>query len=588
MLSGDSSMPSHYSDSESGFGNSSGPSYGPGSSYTERFRADTPYMRNAFHGSGRTSIARLQTLIERACSPALREPDLGLNLQIADIINEKKGQAPREAAMQIARLVNSRSIQQAVLAVSVLDVCVKNCGYPFHLQISRKDFLNLLVRSFPEKPPLHYTRIQVLVLECIEEWHTTLCRTSKHREDFGYIRDMHRLLSYKGYMFPEINRDDAAVLNAPETLKSAHELEEEDREAQEAKLQELIRSGTETDLREANHLMSIMAGFRDTKVDYHAKVAKDLDKLRRKGELLEEMLVHAKPGEPLANDDVFQEIVTSLRAADSKLERIGQDEAEEDPVALEKVESLRNYLAALVIKYDLISKGDFAGASQTTVESLASGRKLDTSRKGVIDTLIDIDDTPAGSGDGSELLGELGQLSLGGNTNTPARTSNTESITSNRDDLLALGESTTSSSKNGNGDILDLLGGTSASTDSKPQSTSQIGTDSLSAPKLELFSDESLLVEGSVQRTPGAVSLTLFFSNPSDKKVSDLKFEAAPPKSWQLKIDAPSGNSLDAKATKAVSQRLTLTGEGSPKLRWRTSYHWGFDERVAQGVARDL
>ena len=27
------------------------------------------------------------------------------------------------------------------------------------------------------------------------------------------MRDMHRLLSYKGYMFPEVRKEDAAVLN---------------------------------------------------------------------------------------------------------------------------------------------------------------------------------------------------------------------------------------------------------------------------------------------------------------------------------------------------------------------------------------
>ena len=34
----------------------------------------------------------------------------------------------------------------------LLDNCVKNCGYPFHLQIATKEFLNELVRKFPERP----------------------------------------------------------------------------------------------------------------------------------------------------------------------------------------------------------------------------------------------------------------------------------------------------------------------------------------------------------------------------------------------------------------------------------------------------
>jgi hypothetical protein len=55
--------------------------------------------------------------------------------------------------------------------------------------------------------------VQAKILEAIEEWRGTICETSRYKEDLGFIRDMHRLLSYKGYVFPEVRREDAAVLN---------------------------------------------------------------------------------------------------------------------------------------------------------------------------------------------------------------------------------------------------------------------------------------------------------------------------------------------------------------------------------------
>ena len=94
-----------------------------------------------------------------------------------------------------------------------MDNCVKNCGYPFHLQIATKEFLNELVRRFPEQPPLRYSKVQNRILELIGEWRLTICMTSKYKEDLGYIRDMHRLLAYKGYAFPEIKQDELSVLN---------------------------------------------------------------------------------------------------------------------------------------------------------------------------------------------------------------------------------------------------------------------------------------------------------------------------------------------------------------------------------------
>jgi len=223
------------------------------------------------------------------------------------LINAKKGNAPREAAVAIVQYVNHRNPNVSMLSLTLLDICVKNCGYAFHLQVSTKDFLNELVRRFPERPPMRVTRVQNRILELIEEWRSTICVTSKYREDLGFIRDMHRLLSYKGYTFPEVKKEDAAVLNPTNDLRSAEEMEEEERAAQSAKLQELIRRGTPHDLQEANKLMKIMAGF-DTrrKTDYRAKAAEEVAKIQQKAKLLEEMLQGYKPGDEIKEGDVFE------------------------------------------------------------------------------------------------------------------------------------------------------------------------------------------------------------------------------------------------------------------------------------------
>jgi ADP-ribosylation factor-binding protein GGA len=168
--------------------------------------------------------SQLQRYIQGACSPENYEPNLALNLEVADLINSKKGSTPREAATTIVNFINHRNPNVALLALSLLDICVKNCGYPFHLQISTKEFLNELVRRFPERPPIRPTRVQAKILEAIEEWRLTICDTSRYREDLGFIRDMHRLLSYKGYSFPEVRREDAAVLNPSDVRLLSHSL----------------------------------------------------------------------------------------------------------------------------------------------------------------------------------------------------------------------------------------------------------------------------------------------------------------------------------------------------------------------------
>ncbi|KAI1267080.1 ADP-ribosylation factor-binding protein GGA2 [Xylariaceae sp. FL1019] len=317
--------------------------------------------------------SQLQRFIATACSPENYEPNLALNLEISDLINSKKGSAPREAAVAIVNYINSRNPNVGLLGLNLLDICVKNCGYPFHLQISTKEFLNELVRRFPERPPFRYTRVQSKILEAIEEWRSTICETSRYKEDLGFIRDMHRLLSYKGYHFPEVRKDDAAVLNPSDNLKSAEEMEEEEKEAQSAKLQELIRRGAPEDLQEANRLMKIMAGYDTrTKTDYRAKAAEDVGRIQAKARLLEERLAALQPGEAVTDGDVFEELAASLQSAQPKIQKMCEEESD-DHEAVAKLFEINDSIHRTVERWKLVKKGDVEGAAK-----LAQGAPLPT------------------------------------------------------------------------------------------------------------------------------------------------------------------------------------------------------------------
>lgn len=84
-------------------------------------------------------------------------------------------------------------------------------------------------------------------------------------------------------------------------------MEEEEKAAQSAKLQELIRRGGPEDLQQANRLMRVMAGY-DTrdKTDYRAKAAEEVGKIQQKAKLLEERLQNFKSGDSMAEGDNFE------------------------------------------------------------------------------------------------------------------------------------------------------------------------------------------------------------------------------------------------------------------------------------------
>ncbi|KAL1602747.1 ARF-binding protein [Paraconiothyrium brasiliense] len=363
--------------------------------------------RDRYGGWGEAPTSQLQRFILNACDPQNFEPNLALNLEISDLINTKKG---------------------STYDRGLLDICVKNCGYPFHLQISTKEFLNELVRRFPERPPVHPSRVQNRILELIEEWRQTICQTSRYKEDLGFIRDMHRLLSYKGYIFPEVRKEDAAVLNPSDNLRSAEEMEEEEREAQSAKLQELIRRGGPQDLQEANKLMKVMAGY-DTrnKTDWRAKAAEEVSRIQQKARILEEMLQGYKPGDEIKEGDVFEELANALQSAHPKIQKMCEEESE-DTEAVAKLFEINDSINRTIERYKLFRKGDIEAANRIPQGTLGtSGAGVSKGPNNELN-LIDFGDpepTPAASDPasstsqqptqkGNALEDDLLGLSLGG------------------------------------------------------------------------------------------------------------------------------------------------------------------------------
>ncbi|KAH3910778.1 hypothetical protein HBI56_188280 [Parastagonospora nodorum] len=387
--------------------------------------------RERYGAFGEAPTSQLQRFILQACDPQNFEPNLALNLEITDLINSKKGSAPREAAVAIVNYVNHRNQNVALLALNLLDICVKNCGYAFHLQISTKEFLNELVRRFPERPPVHASRVQTRILELIEEWRQTICQTSRYKDDLGFIRDMHRLLSYKGYMFPEVRKEDAAVLNPSDNLRSAEEMEEEEREAQSAKLQELIRRGGPKDLQEANKLMKVMAGY-DTrnKTDWRAKAAEEVGRIQQKARILEEMLQGYKQGDQIKEGDVFEELANALQSAQPKIQKMCEEDSE-DHEAVAKLFEINDSIHRTIERYKLFKKGDIEAANQIPQGTLGrSGAGVSQGPNNTLN-LIDFGDSepapaasqPSGAGQqqqpastGHALEDDLLGLSLGGDS----------------------------------------------------------------------------------------------------------------------------------------------------------------------------
>jgi ADP-ribosylation factor-binding protein GGA len=223
-------------------------------------------------------------------------------------------------------------------------------------------------------------------------------------------------------------------------------MEEEEKEAQSAKLQELIRRGGPQDLQEANKLMKVMAGY-DTrnKTDWRAKAAEEVGRIQQKAKLLEEMLQGYKPGDQIKEGDVFEaggaklsrrdlhadgvkELASALQNAQPKIHKMCEEDSE-DTEAVAKLFEINDSIHRTIERYKLIKKGDIEGANKIPQGTL--GRSGAGVSQGPNNTLNLIDfgepeSAPAAAesstasqqatGNGNALVDDLLGLSLGGDS----------------------------------------------------------------------------------------------------------------------------------------------------------------------------
>ncbi|KAI8996858.1 hypothetical protein BDB01DRAFT_845572 [Pilobolus umbonatus] len=524
----------------------------------------------------------LTGLIEKACNPKQLDPNLAINLEICETINKKQGNSPRVAAETIVRLVNSSNMTQALLALTLLDNCVKNCGYPFHLQIASKDFLNALVSKFPARPITRYAPNPVQsapenqwnhfdyiptphgipnpvldrILYLIKEWKVALTELSRYKEDMAHIRDMYRLLKFKGYQFPELRESSIAALVPNDVLKSAKELEEEDRVIKSAKLQELIRRGKPQDLVEANKLMKIMTGYdQKHQTDFTQKFSEELHRIQNKANLLYEMLDNMRKGDRIV-DDTMEELKNSCMSAMPKIRKMLNEE--KDGQKLDDLNELNSMINAALLKYNDIKKGiydtkyDIKGKSTNTMET-SSTQPI---------SLIDLDDqidSPSASTSKENPLDEISDIF------------GTTHISSSSPSFDILPHNSSISSPNMQSDLF--------STDFAPPSGSQATPNN----SIELVNKNGLVIDLDILSTGKEWAIKAYFTNKSSAAMDNMVFMLAVPKIMRVSMSPISSHSIPPKSSRTVHQNIHISNENNAplRLRYKVTYNQ-FDVQMEQ------
>nr|XP_046270841.1 target of Myb protein 1 isoform X2 [Scatophagus argus] len=150
--------------------------------------------------------------IESATSASLPSEDWALNMEICDMINSSE-EGPKDAIRAIKkRIVGNKNFKEVMLALTVLETCVKNCGHRFHFLVTSRDFIEgVLVRSIIPRnnPPLV---LHDRVLGIIQAWADAF----RSSPDLTGVVSVYEDLRRKGLEFPMTELDGYSPIQAPQ------------------------------------------------------------------------------------------------------------------------------------------------------------------------------------------------------------------------------------------------------------------------------------------------------------------------------------------------------------------------------------
>ncbi|KAI5623165.1 TOM1-like protein 2, partial [Silurus asotus] len=149
--------------------------------------------------------------IEKATDGSLQSEDWTLNMEICDIINETED-GPKDALRAVKKRLNgNKNYREVMLTLTVLETCVKNCGYRFHALVTTREFIDgVLVKVISPKnnPP---AIVQDKVLALIQAWADAF----RSSPDLTGVVHVYEEMKRKGIEFPRSDLETLSPIHTP-------------------------------------------------------------------------------------------------------------------------------------------------------------------------------------------------------------------------------------------------------------------------------------------------------------------------------------------------------------------------------------
>eukprot|EP00073_Rattus_norvegicus_P038768 XP_008766056.1 PREDICTED: TOM1-like protein 2 isoform X2 [Rattus norvegicus] len=271
--------------------------------------------------------------LEKATDGSLQSEDWTLNMEICDIINETE-EGPKDAIRALKkRLSGNRNYREVMLALTVLETCVKNCGHRFHLLVANRDFIDsVLVRIISPKnnPP---TIVQDKVLALIQAWADAF----RSSPDLTGVVHIYEELKRKGIEFPMADLDALSPIHTPQ--RSVPEMDPA-ATIPRSQLQPRTTAGSYSSPPAAPYstlqapALSV-TGPITANSEQIARLRSELDIVRGNTKVMSEMLTEMVPGQEDSSDlELLQELNRTCRAMQHRIveliSRVSNEEVTEE------------------------------------------------------------------------------------------------------------------------------------------------------------------------------------------------------------------------------------------------------------------
>ncbi|XP_023047492.1 TOM1-like protein 2 isoform X2 [Piliocolobus tephrosceles] len=271
--------------------------------------------------------------LEKATDGSLQSEDWTLNMEICDIINETE-EGPKDAIRALKKRLNgNRNYREVMLALTVLETCVKNCGHRFHILVANRDFIDsVLVKIISPKnnPP---TIVQDKVLALIQAWADAF----RSSPDLTGVVHIYEELKRKGVEFPMADLDALSPIHTPQ--RSVPEVDPA-ATMPRSQSQQRTSAGSYSSPPPAPYsapqapALSV-TGPITANSEQIARLRSELDVVRGNTKVMSEMLTEMVPGQEDSSDlELLQELNRTCRAMQQRIveliSRVSNEEVTEE------------------------------------------------------------------------------------------------------------------------------------------------------------------------------------------------------------------------------------------------------------------